>query len=358
MPTMRDVAKLAGVAPITVSRVINDTGYISPETRARVEAAIGELGYVPNTLARSLRSRQTGMLALVLTDVTNPFFTTVARGVEDAASDAGFNLILCNTDESKAKQDKYVQVLLQKQVDGVLLVPARGDAESIRHIRKQGVPVVLLDRRLSRAKSNDYDYDYVDVDVDVVVDVVRCDSKDGACELVRLLTSLGHRRIAMLSGPPEVSTAEDRLQGYRQALREAGLTIEAELVHYGEFTVSSGYEMARQALADAPRPTALFAGNNFIAIGALKALRDLQLQVPDDLAMVGFDDLPSGLVVDPFLTAAVQPAYEMGRRATTLLLDRLARAPGEARQEIVLPTEIVIRKSSGQPLPQQDCPKE
>ncbi len=308
MTTIRDVAKLAGVAPITVSRVINDAGYISPETRARVEAAIGELGYVPNTLARSLRSRQTGMLALVLTDITNPFFTTVARGVEDAASDAGFNLILCNTDESKAKQDKYVQVLLQKQVDGVLLVPARGDAESIRHIRQQGAPVVLLDRRLSRAKSNDYD------SIDVDVDAVRCDSKSGACELVRLLTSLGHRRIAMLSGPPEVSTAEDRLQGYRQALREAGLGPETEQVLCGEFTVSSGYEMTRQALADAPRPTALFAGNNFIAIGALKALRDLQLQVPDDLAMVGFDDLPSGLVVDPFLTAAVQPAYEMGRR--------------------------------------------
>ena len=183
MPTIRDVARLAGVAPITVSRVINQSGYIREETEERVKAAIAQLGYVPNSLARSLRSRQTSMLALVLTDITNPFWTTLARGVEDAASDAGFNLILCNTDESVEEQERYIHVLLQKQVDGILLVPAHTQPESIQFIQRQKVPVVILDRGVPGAHA----------------DVVRCDSVGGAYQLTRLLVSLGHCQIARVS---------------------------------------------------------------------------------------------------------------------------------------------------------------
>jgi LacI family transcriptional regulator len=332
MPTIRDVARLAGVAPITVSRVINQSGYIREGTQERVKAAIAQLGYVPNTLARSLRSRQTSMLALVLTDITNPFWTTLARGVEDAASDAGFNLILCNTDESVEEQERYVHVLLQKQVDGILLVPAHNQPEPIEFIQRQKVPVVILDRRVPGANA----------------DRVRCDSVGGAYQLTRLLVSLGHCQIAALLGPQGVSTADDRVAGYRLALQEAGLPCTKDQVIYGEFTVDSGYRMAQQALAIQPRPTALFAGNNFIAIGALKALRDAHLRVPEDLAVVGFDDLPVTMVVEPFLTVAAQPAYEMGRRATELLLARLAgQAPAEY-QEIILPTELIVRHSSGE----------
>lgn len=332
MPTIRDVAKRAGVAPITVSRVINHSGYVRQKTRERVKAAIAELAYVPNTLARSLRSKRTNTLGLILTDITNPFWTTVARGVEDAASDAGFNVIFCNTDESEAKQDKYLRVLLQKRVDGVLLVPARSTAEPIEFIRKQDTPVAVLDRRVPDAQA----------------DVVRGDSEGGAYQLVRLLLSLGHRRIAMLSGPQGVSTAEDRVAGYRRALVEAGLDASAELVQHGEFTQASGYEMTQQVLTATLRPSALFAANNFIALGAIRALRDAGLQVPEDMALVGFDDLSPALVGDPFLTVAVQPAYEMGQRATEVLLARLSGQVPEEYQEIVLPTEVIVRKSSGQ----------
>jgi LacI family transcriptional regulator len=167
MSNIRDVAKLAGVAPITVSRVINNSGYITDETRQRVEEAIRSLGYVPNSLARSLRSHKTRMLALVLTDITNPFWTTVARGVEDAASDAGFSVILCNTDESAVEQERYIRVILEKQVDGVLLVPAGDPREPVRTIRSQQTPVVVLDRC---------------VPTDLDTDVVRCDSVRGAYE--------------------------------------------------------------------------------------------------------------------------------------------------------------------------------
>jgi LacI family transcriptional regulator len=332
MATIRDVAKQAGVAPITVSRVVNNSGYVSEKTRARVEAAIADLGYVPNVLARSLRSRRTDTLALILSDISNPFWTTVARGVEDAASDAGFNVILCNTDESEVEQDKYLRVLLQKQVDGVLLVPARSTLGPIQFVQSQDTPVVVLDRLIPDAQA----------------DTVRCDSEGGAHQLTRLLLSLGHRRIAVLSGPQGVSTAEDRVAGYRRALTEAGLGVDPALVYHGQFSLESGYTMTQQVLAVTPRPSGLFAGNNFIAIGALRALRDAGLQVPEDLAMVGFDDLPADLVVDPFLTVAAQPAYEMGRQATELLLARLSGEAPEAYREIVLPTAIIVRRSSGQ----------
>jgi LacI family transcriptional regulator len=331
MPTIRDVARLAGVAPITVSRVINNSGYISQETRERVLQAVRQLGYVPNTLARSLRSRQTGMLALVITDVTNPFFTTLARGVEDAASQAGFSVILCNTDENEEKQDRYLHALLQKRVDGVLLVPARLSSQPVQFIRSQNTPVVVADRRIPNNEA----------------DVVRCDSEDGARQLVRMLAGLGHRRIALLCGPRDVSTAEDRAAGYRRGLAEAGLDLSEQASFHGAFTQASGYEMACRALAFDPKPTALFAANNFIAIGALKALQDAGVRVPGEISLVGFDDLPEALVTFPFLTVAAQPAYPMGQKATRLLLERIAGNGPQGYQEVILPVELVERQSTG-----------
>jgi len=332
MATVRDVAKLAGVSPITVSRVINNAGYISQETRGRVEEAIRQLGYVPNTLARSLRLRQTNTLALVLTDITNPFWTTVARSVEDAASDAGFNVILCNTDESEIEQEKYLNVLLQKRVDGVLLVPVRCTRETVQFIQSQNVPLVVIDRHIPG----------------VEIDSVRCDSEGGGYALVHLMLGQGHRRIAMLSGPQGVSSADDRVAGYRRALAEAGLDHQNELIFYGEFNQQSGYEMMQKTLDAGPRPTAIFAANNFITMGAFKAVRDAGLKVPEDMALVGFDDLPVDLIIDPFFTVASQPAYEMGKQATELILARVAgQAPAEC-QEIILPTEIIVRRSSGE----------
>ena len=331
MVDIRDVAKRAGVAPITVSRCINNSGYCSPETRARVESAVAELGFVPNRLASGLRSKKSNTLALVLTDITNPFFTTIARGVEDMASDAGYTVIFCNTDESVSKEKKYVQMLLEKRVDGILLVPAQSGTDSVALIKKHGTPIVILDRRVP----------------DPQTDVVRCDSEGGAYELTRLLVSLGHQKIAILNGPRAVSTSEDRLAGFRRALTEAGIANDPQHEHFGEFTQESGCRMAHTALAVLPKPTALFATNNFIAFGVLKALRELELRVPEDVAVVGFDDLPTALVTFPFLTVAAQPAYEMGKTAIEILLNKLAGGVSDQYQEVVLPAEIVIRQSSG-----------
>jgi len=330
VPTIRDVAKLAGVSSMTVSRVVNSSGYASRETRERVEKAVAELGYVPNSLARSLRFKKTKTIALVLTDITNPYFTTLARAVEDSASENGFSVIFCNTDESASEEAEYVNMLLQKQVDGVLLVPARSSAESVLVLQDHQVPVVVLDRRMPGTE----------------VDVVRGDSERAAFELIRHLLDLGHTRIAVLTGPAETSTAADRVAGYRRALAEAGLEPDPRLVIHGQFSEESGYQMAHQALGRDPRPTALFAANNFIALGAFRAIRELGLNVPGDVSLVTFDDLPATLMIEPFLTMAAQPAYEMGLKAIELLLARLSGGPADC-QEIVLPTELLIRKSSG-----------
>ncbi len=334
MSTISDVAKRAGVSTMTVSRVINNSGYISQETRERVEKALAELDYVPNALARSLRFKQTKTIALVITDITNPFFTTLARGVEDVASEQGFSVIFCNTDESETDESEYMSVLLQKQVDGVLLVPACGASESVALLQTRAVPVVVLDRRISG----------------VQVDTVRCDSEKGAYELVQHLLALGHRRIGVLSGPADVSTATDRVLGYRRALHDAGLTVDPRLILHDEFNEAGGYAMTRRVLATTPRPTAFFAGNNFIAMGALHALRDAGLGVPQDISLVAFDDIPVAFIMDPFLTVMAQPAYDMGKRATELLLARLVGEGAAEPQEVILPTQLIVRRSSA-PVP-------
>lgn len=333
MPTIYDVAERAGVAPATVSRVINESGYVSEETRVRVRRAIDELGYTPNRLARGLRSKQTQTIGLVVTDITNPFWTTVARGVEDAANQAGFSVILCNTDESDAKQDQYVNLLLEKQVDGFLLVPATRHGTAVSLVQERAVPIVVLDRR-----------------VPFPVDTVRGDSEGGAYQLTEHLLRLGHRRIALLGGSVDVSTAQERAVGYRRALEEAGIPVDESLILHRAFTQQAGYAMTQVALKMELRPTALFAVNNFIAIGAARALRDAELRVPEDVALVSFDDLPTTLIVEPFLTVAAQPAYEMGRLATELLMTRISgQATGDHR-EIILPTKLIVRRSSGCPV--------
>lgn len=333
MPTIRDVAKQAGVAPMTVSRVINNSGYVSEDTRTRVEEAISRLGYVPNMLGPSLRFNQTNTLALVLTDITNPFWTTVARGVEDAAQEAGYSVILCNTDESEAKQDQYLTMLLKRRIDGILLVPSTSTSNVVQTIKNQGVKVVVLDREVN----------------DTEVDVVEGDSVGGAYQLTRYLIELGHQHIAILSGPQNVSTSSQRVAGFCQAIEEANLTHNTANIYWGEFSQTLGHEMVRRALQSTPRPTAFLAVNNFIANGALQALREMNIRVPEDVSVVSFDDIPVSINPMPFLTVAAQPAYEMGYQATQLLVARLINAGPETVQKIILPVKILIRQSSGEP---------
>ncbi len=322
---------------MTVSRVINESGYISQDTRARVNEAITELGYMPNALARQLRSKRTKTIALVVTDIRNPFFTTIASGVEDTARVPGYAVMFCNTYESEVDEAEYVRVLIERRVDGVLLVPACGGASSVRLLQEHGIPTIVLDRHVR----------------EVETDEVRADSRAGAYEAVRHLTALGHRRIAILSGPMGVSTSTDRVEGYRQALLEACPDGECGEILFGEFSEASGYSMTRQILEARPRPTAIFAANNFIAFGAMRALHEAGMGVPDDTSMVVFDDLPPGWVLDPFFTVVSQPAYEIGTRAAQLLLERLDGKAPEGPRSIILPSELVARHSTAPPRHEQ-----
>jgi len=329
MTTIKDVANRAGVAPITVSRVVNNSGYVSSATRQRVEAAAAELNYVPNMLARSLRSNRTDTLALVLTDITNPFWTTVARGAEDSASAHGFSVIFCNTDEHEAKQDQYLSMLLRKRVDGFLYVPANDRPDPIVQIHKQGIPVVVLDRKIHG----------------VDVDFVRSDSKDGAEKLISHLLKLGHKKIAIFNGPPNIATARERLAGFKIAMTKAGQEFDESLVFSGEFTVESGRQMVKQLLQRESLPTALFAANNFIAIGAIQALRSNGLRVPEDISLVCFDDIPTSHMIEPFLTVVAQPAYQIGQRAAELLVTHITQSGKQDFQDIVFAPELIVRNS-------------
>jgi LacI family transcriptional regulator len=341
MSTISDVAKRAGVSAMTVSRVVNGTGHTSVETRARVEAAIDELGYVPNALARQLRSKRTKTIALLVADISNPYFTTIARGVEDFFVAHGYSVMYCNTDEDAAEEEQYLLALIERQVDGVLLVPARTAGDSFRLLQSHRTPFVVIDRRVTSRN----------------VDSVRCDSEAGAHELVQHLLGLGHRRIAVLTGAASISTSIDRVAGARRALEEAGLELPDTMIHYGSFNYgksnqADGYRMAQDMLAGPGlAPTAVFCANNFIAFGAIRALREAGLRVPDDMSVVSFDDLPEEWLSEPFLTVARQPAYDIGHHAAALLLDHITGDQPPSGASVILPFELVIRRSTAAPRP-------
>jgi LacI family transcriptional regulator len=335
VPTISDVARRAGVSPVTVSRVINHVAHVNPNTRAAVEQAIAELGYVPNVVARSLRSRRTRTLGLLLPDITNSFWTTVARGVEDSAQSHGYSVFLCNTDENPAKQRGYLSAVLSQRVDGVILAPCDSDARSLAALTDQNVPVVLVDRSVPGLET----------------DTVGTDSISGARALVRHLTSLGHRRIAVLSGPPTISTAEERLAGYCMALDEAGITLDPRLVRRGEYRPSSGEHLTGQLLDEGLRPSAIFAANNALAQGALEALARRGLRVPQDVALVCFDELGDAAAsYFPFMTVIAQPAYEIGSNAAQLLFSRLDSPTPLPPRHVVLPARLIRRYSCGRHL--------
>jgi len=340
LPTIHDVAKRAGVSPVTVSRVINNAGNVSAATREKVELAIEELGYVPSVMARSLRSKRTRTLALIVSDVTNPFWTTVARGLEDTARSRDYSVFLYNTDENPLKQRRCLEVVVAQQVDGVIIAPYDSDAQNLAQLRQRNIPTVIIDRRIEG-------WD---------VDSVRGDSLSGAKALIQHLISLGHQCIAMISGPAKTSTAEDRVAGYCMALAEARIPLDTRLIRRGEYRTLSGEELTLRLLDEGLNPTAIFAANQFIALGVINAVEKRGLRIPQDIALVCFDDLPDVSRLFPFLTVVVQPAYDMGVHAAQLLLSRLDSEVSLQPRHVVLPTRLIVRHSCGSRLQGSDHP--
>lgn len=332
--TIQDVAARAGVSAMTVSRVINNPMRVAKETRQRVELAIDELGYVPNGLARGLLHGRTRTIALIVSDVSNPFFTLMARGVEDVAQRNGYTVILGNSDESAEKERQYVQTMLSNRVDGLLIAPAGSSSrKTLDLFTQRGSPFVLIDRDLEGVRA----------------DVVVGDSVAGARVLTEHLLRLGHRRIALINGSREVTTAYDRQCGYEQALHAHGIELDPKLVFEGNYKRDSGQEAARRLLALPPkqRPTAIFAANNFLGVGVIETLRAARLKVPDDIALVCFDDIELASAIYPFLTVMAQPARTFGTIAAQFLFDRLGGLEVAPPRKVVLPPELIVRISCG-----------
>jgi len=333
MVTIYDVAKIANVSPMTVSRVINNTGRISPQTRARIKRILDELNYVPNHTARSLVLQQTKVLFLLITDITNPFYTTLSRGAEDAARKNGYRLLFGNSDETIDKEGEYINTILSSRVDGVLLAPA-GDASlpNLQRLIAQDVPFVLLDREVPG------------IDADLILG----DSKEGARTLVDHLYQLGHRRIAMVNGASTISSARQRLQGFLEGMKLNDLKVEESYLHESSFKAlddDSNIEAWLKQME--PFPTAIIAGNNVLAIQSIRTLHRLGFRVPDDISVVGFDDLGPYSEIDPFLTVISQQAYQFGYIGAQMLIDRLQnREHNEPLKKIVLPSELHVHRST------------
>jgi LacI family transcriptional regulator len=317
---------------MTVSRVINNTGKISEQTRAKVKRVMEELNYVPNQMARSLVLQQTKLLFLLITDIMNPFYTTLARGAEDAAKKSGYQLLFGNSDESLEKESDYVTTILRARVDGVLVAPA-GDP-SLPHmesLRKHNVPFVLLDREVPG----------------IECDIVLGDSKEGARMLVEHLVSQGHRRIAMVNGSPSISSARLRLQGYLDGLKLGDLLFDERYLYETSFgPMNDLTEMEQWIEQMDPLPTAIVAGNNVLAVEVMRLLRGRGINVPDDMSIVCFDDLGPYSEIEPFLTVAAQQAYQFGYMGMQMLIERIQeRKTALPWKKVVLPADLIIRRS-------------
>ncbi|BFH13071.1 LacI family transcriptional regulator [Paenibacillus melissococcoides] len=332
MATIYDIAKKANVSAMTVSRVINNTGRVSEKTRVKVKQVMEEMRYIPNSVARCLVTQESKIVSLLITDITNPFFTTMARGAEDAAMRHGYRLMFGNSDESFSKEKDYVEMILSMRVDGVLFAPSGDQSkEHLEWLQRQNVPFVLLDREVPG----------------INCDAVLGDSRDGAKRMVAEMIRYGHRRIALVNGAQDVSTARERQSGYIEALQEAGIEFDESLVMQTSYSRVQDLSVAHwMELAPETRPTAIFAANNMLALSVLKSVRSLGLRVPEDLSIACFDDFGWVEEANQFFSVASQPAYEFGEQGMQLLLDRIKNREEQPRQ-IVLPCDILMRQSVG-----------
>jgi LacI family transcriptional regulator len=331
---MTDVARLARTSVATVSAIVNGSARVSPELAARVREAIAAVGYRPDGIARSLKKGSTQTIGLLVTDITNPFFTAVVHSVEDAAQARGYSVILCNSDENFAEERTYLDLLLTRRVDGLILVPTGKAADYAGFGSASRAPVVFIDRAIPG----------------VPVDTVTVDNLRASQAAVEYLLRLGHRRIGIVTGLPHLSTSAERLKGYRRALRKGGIALDPELVRQGDFRQEGAFAAAQSLLALRQRPTAIFASNNLMAIGTMLAVRAAGLGCPEDVSLACFDDFEWAGVFHPRLTVLRQPTAEIGQKAIELLLARLgAGKNGAAPHHVALKAELVVRDSCTPP---------
>ncbi|KIZ17986.1 LacI family DNA-binding transcriptional regulator [Streptomyces natalensis] len=338
MTTMVDVARRAGVSVATVSHVLNATRPVRPDTRAAVLGAVDELGYTPNTLARSLVTARTRSIGLAVSAISNPYFTEILQGVEASALEAGYGLLIADPHDDPRHERTVVQLLHERRVDGVIVAPSAEPAKMVGYLARRTVPAVFLDRLVGPAPEG------------ARHDQVCAENTGPMRHLVEHLAALGHSRIGLVAGLPGLSTTTERLQGYREGLRARGLPFVPELVAGGNSAADGARDATGRLLAAPAPPTAIVTANNAMTIGALRALRERGLEVPRDLALACFDDFSWADLFTPRLTAVAQPSREIGATAVRLLLERLEE-PDRAPRTVRLPCTVRHRTSCGCPEP-------
>ena len=329
--TIKDIAREANVSAQTVSRAINDKGEISPQTRDRILRIAERLGYRPNSIARSLATRRTQNIGLVVPDVANPFFASTARGIEDAAHQANYNVFLCNTDENVDRETHAIHSLEAQQVDGIILCSSRLSELQLLKVADRYQPLALVNRQIGPSQTG----------------CVLVDDAKGAAEAIQYLLQLGHRNIGLLGGPAASHSGKERIRGYRQAMQTQVERIPASWQVHCPPQVEGGRVATRTLLQRAPELTALLAYNDLVAVGALRACAELGRRVPQDCAIVGCDDVPLAALVSPALTTMHIPTYNLGQQAMDMLLDLMRDAHSQPTSIVVSP-HLVIRDSSGQ----------
>ncbi|MFG2678046.1 LacI family DNA-binding transcriptional regulator [Streptomyces sp. NPDC048392] len=336
MATMADVARSAGVSVATVSHVLNDTRPVLPHTRRAVLDAVEELGYTPNTLARSLVTSRTRSIGLAVSAISNPYFTEILQGVEASALEHGYSLLIADPHDDPRHERKVVQLLHERRVDGMIVAPSADPRDLLAYLGRHRVPAVFLDRVVDAPES----------DGTPRFDQVCAESAEPTTLLVGHLAGLGHRRIGLVAGRPGLSTTRERITGYRHGLAAAGLPFDERLLVHGDSEAAGGERATADLLSLAVPPTALVTANNAMTIGALRALRARGLSVPADLALCCFDDFAWADLFSPRLTAVAQPSRELGAQAVRMLLERLA-APDRPARTVRLPCAFVHRTSCG-----------
>jgi len=341
MANMKEIARLSRVSLGTVSNVLSGLPTVREPLRARVMAAVESLGYQPNQLARGLRRDKTNIIGMIISDVSNPFFPAVVKGAEDTAFNNGYRLFLCNSDNNFAKEETYLRELQTYLPSGLIIMTSdiNGSTKLAEAYRAAGSHVVYVDRL-------PYQWDG---------DTVTSMNEQGSYEATKYLIALGHRRLAMISGPSHLTNSGERVAGFRRALAEAKIKLAAKYIQEGDFNKQSGYERAKLLLQMDPRPSAIFAANDLLAFGAMNAIRDTGLRCPEDVSVIGFDNLDLAEVVTPPLTSVEQSGYNLGAVAAQLIADRI-RGDKSPRRAHILPTALKLRASVA-PAPELPKPK-
>ncbi|NBI27841.1 LacI family DNA-binding transcriptional regulator [Chengkuizengella marina] len=330
-PTIYDIAREAGVSIATVSKVINNTGRIGDKTKQKVMKVMKDLDYHPSIVASALTGKKTHTIGLLIPDIANPFFAEIARSVEDMGNELGFSVMMCSTDNNIDKESKYISLLEQKRVDGIILATGTQNTTILQNLLKKKVPIALIARDMPS----------------LPVDTVLVDDYMGGYEATSHLIKLGHQKISIIAEDLTVMSSKERIRGYCQALEDHGLAFDERLLHVSDFTIEGGRKVAAKILSENNSATAIFACNDLLAMGAIQAAREKGIQIPEDLSIIGFDNTILASICDPPLTTIAQPIQDMGKKVVELLVKEI-KEEKTTKQRVVLMPKLEIRKTTSE----------